>query len=353
MLPFLNEQCGNPHSLHSWGREALDAVEKARERVAALIGAEDPAEIVFTSGATEANNWILRSFHNVAISPFEHSSVYETAKALGHKIMANHGLSVVPDEDADLLSLMKINNEIGTTFQPESLRSAATPVHHVAAAPHRSAHHVKKAPLLHSDITQAAGKVKINASQFDFASLSAHKFYGPKGIGAFYAKNAGFPSPLLFGGEQENGARAGTLNVPAIIGMGKAAELARERVPEDYSATADLRQTVLEGLEWSSSFHVNGGDESSPYILSLSFWGIEGETIVIEMDRLGFAISSGAACSSRSTEPSHVLTALGIEPEWRRGTIRLSFGRFNTADSAHELAKNLSKTVQSLSKLGV
>ncbi len=178
MLPWLGEHCGNPHSLHSWGSEAMHAVERARKQVAQLIGADDPAEIVFTSGATEANNWILRSFSNVAVSPFEHSSIYETAKALGHRIMKNNDFEVIP-EDAELLSLMKVNNEIGAIFFPEKLVGKS---------------------LLHSDITQAVGKIRVQAPSFDFATFSAHKFYGPKGVGALYAKNGHFPSALLLGG---------------------------------------------------------------------------------------------------------------------------------------------------------
>lgn len=332
MLPYFSEHPGNANSLHAWGREAMAGVEKAREQVASLIGAEDPAEIVFTSGATESNNWILRSFPQVAVSPFEHSSAFETAKHLGLKILDNRGTHTELCATADLMSLMKVNNEIGTIFEPEALNVEPAKVH--------------------SDITQAVGKIDLQVANLDFASFSAHKFYGPKGVGALYAKGGNFPAPLLFGGEHEYGMRAGTLNVPGIVGMGAAAEVAVNERDENFVKAKAFREIVLEGLEKTLEYRVNGGPNVSPYILSISFRGVEGETLVIEMDRLGFAISSGAACSSRSTEPSHVLVALRVEPEWLRGTVRISFGRFNTKEAAHDLSINLSRAVKSVTKLG-
>lgn len=328
MLPYFSERWGNASSLHAAGQQARAAVETAREQVASLIGAEDPEEIVFTAGATEANNWILRSNPEALISPFEHSSLFETARALGNDILENEAFEVAIPVGAELVSLMKVNNEIGTIFQPEEIAG----------------------PAVHSDITQAVGKIPVSVSSLDFASFSAHKFYGPKGVGALYARGGLFPTPLIYGGEQEHDNRAGTLNVAGIVGMGAAAELAKQRLQEDYAHGQGVRQAVLENLQVDHC--VNGGMSVSPYILSVSFPGIEGETLVLEMDRLGFAISSGAACSAGSVEPSHVLTALGIEPEWLRGTVRISFGRSNTLEAARELGRELTNTVMQLRNMG-
>jgi cysteine desulfurase len=334
MLPFLDDLVGddvagfgNPHSIHAGGRRALAAVDLARERVANAIGAADPSEIVFTSGATEANNWILSAYDSVAVSPFEHSSVREPAHHLGHGILANSGLQLGSSPSPpDLVSIMKVNNEIGTIFQPSAPEGA----------------------LLHSDATQALGKIPLDVSGLDFASFSGHKVYGPKGVGCLYIRNAQPIEPLLRGGDQENGYRAGTLNVAGIVGMGVAADVAAEALNEGSAKASELRAIVLDELMDLSDWRTNGGEQVSPFILSLSFHGLEGETLVIELDRAGFAISSGAACSARSSEPSYVLRALGVEDAWLRGTIRISFGRFNSKEATEELAKKLKETVRKL-----
>jgi cysteine desulfurase len=333
MLPYLTENFGNAHSLHSAGGAAIAAVERAREQVAEFIGADAPDEILFTSGATESNNWILQAFPEMAISPVEHSSLYEPAKARNHRILENNHLQIIVPEQLSQVSVMKVNNELGTIFQPEKL--------------------AKPGRIVHSDITQALGKVPVSVKSLDFASFSAHKFYGPKGVGALYAKGARFPEPLLEGGDQEFGARAGTLNVAGIVGMGAAAAIAQEEMEQDAQNATDMRNIVLESLNKKLDFQINGGELVSPYVLCVSFYGIEGESMVIELDRQGFAISSGAACSSRSVEPSHVLTALGMETEWLRGTIRISLGRFNTKEAASQLSRALSLTAETINSLKV
>ncbi|MBI1757192.1 MAG: cysteine desulfurase [Fimbriimonas ginsengisoli] len=328
MLPFLGEAFGNANSLHEPGRRARAAVELARERVARLLGAEDPSQIVFVSGATEANNWILNAFPKAAISPFEHSSLFDTARALGRAVLPNEGLKLLgPPWPVDLVSVMAVNNEIGARWDASKHR-------HPGAS-------------LHSDITQAAGKLPVSVAPLDFASLSGHKFHGPKGIGALYSRESP-PPPMLLGGEQEGGFRAGTLNVPAIVGMGAAAQIALDEMDNDLQTAQACRAAVLGALEGCTEMRVNGGESPSPYILSLSFRGVVGETLVIEADQAGFAISSGAACSSRSTEPSHVMTALGIEPDWLKGTVRISFGRYNKESSSSELGLSLRRSVERL-----
>lgn len=319
---------GNPHSLHSAGRAAMAAVENARDQVAGLLGAEDPSQIVFTSGATEGNNWILRSFGEGDVGPFEHSSVREPAERLGFSVLANEDFRVEPAR-TPFASHMLVNNETGTLFDLASIRGSAT--------------------TFHSDVTQALGKLPIPLDGIDIATFSAHKLYGPKGIGAVYLKDPTLPlEPLLLGGAQENGLRAGTLNVPGIVGFGAAAALAQARMEEDFLHAQRLREVLLEEIERVPEHRVIGGGQVSPYILSLSFHGVQGETVVHEVDREGYAISSGAACSSRSTEPSHVLTALRLPDPWLRGTIRISFGRGNTVESTAGLARALTRTVSNL-----
>ena len=331
MLPYLRDGFGNANSLHDWGRRAHDAVERAREQVASAIGAEDPRQILFTSGATEGNNWVLSSFGHGAVSPFEHSSVWETAKYLGFSMLKNEGLRLRPPATKlPFISVMAVNNELGARFEPAAMR------------PH--------AQVLHSDITQAAAKYPVPLEHIDYATFSAHKFYGPKGVGALYMGGEPLP-PMLHGGEHEHGLRAGTLNVAGIVGMGQAAMLARSERNPNSKHVARLRQMMMAQLDGLSDFQVNGGDNPIEHILSLSFLGVEGETLVIEVDAAGYGISSGAACSSRATEPSHVLTALGLAPEWLRGSVRISFGRFNTPEAACGLGLALRKAVNGLRNL--
>jgi cysteine desulfurase len=331
MLPYFSEAFGNANSIHEPGQRAHAAVELARERVAELIGAEDPAQVLFTSGSTEANNWVLRESASSGgwVSPFEHSSVREPARTLGYRELEAEGIELKSPEPGDgLLSMMSVNNETGACWDPRKLFLSGS-------------------IAIHSDITQQVGKLDTDVTGLSYASLSAHKFYGPKGVGALFAA---VPSldPLLYGGEHENGLRAGTLNVPGIVGMGAAAAIAAEEADENRRHVETLRALVLAEVEKINDVQLNSPDGASPYIVSLSFLGVEGETLVVELDRAGFSISSGAACSSRSTDPSHVLTALGLAPEWIRGTVRISFGKYNTEAASSKMAKELRDAVEKL-----
>lgn len=328
MLPFLTEDFGNASSIHSYGAKAMVAVEQARQSVAELIGAEDPAQIVFTSGATEAANWVIGAFASGAFSPFEHSAVREPALRKGFHVLVNEGTSLHPsDRPVELVAAMSVNNEIGARWNARDLRGNAR--------------------YAMSDLTQQVGKLSVDLEGLDFAVMSAHKLYGPKGVGALYFASEP-PTPFQIGGEQEHGYRAGTLNVPGIVGFGTAARIAADEMSENEAKARKLRGIALEALSNLSDWRTNGGDDVSPYILSASFYGIEGETLVVEADGEGFAISAGAACSSRSTEPSHVLSALGVEEAWLRGTVRISFGATNTEDSTHALARTLLRIVEKL-----
>lgn len=331
MLPYLRDDWGNANSIHAWGRSAMGAVERAQEQVAALLGAEDPQQVFFTSGATESNNWVLHLHASAAISPFEHSAMDEPARELGFEVLGNDGLAIEPpDRRYELISVMDVNNEIGARWGVSDLSDYAD--------------------FLHSDITQAVGKLPVNLEPLAYASFSAHKFYGPKGVGGLYVRDAG-PGPFILGGEQQYGARGGTLNVPGIVGMGEAARLATEEWEPNLQHATELRSILLEALGPSEDCQINGGKNVSPYILSLSFRGLEGETLVIEMDQRGYGISSGAACSSHSADPSHVLLALKMPEEWLRGTVRVSFGRLNTKESAQSLGKSLKEAAERLRKM--
>ncbi len=326
MLPWMTEHWGNANSPHQMGVEARQAVEWAREQVALLIGAEDPSEVTFTSGATEANNWVLSAYPDAAISPFEHSSIWEHD---GMKVLGNDGWSLHPPAtQVELVSVMLVNNETGAILEPPPTDA-----------------------LLHRDVTQAAGKLPVSLEGVAFASLSAHKFCGPKGVGALYIRSGLDLPPFMHGGEQEWGRRAGTLNVPGIVGMGRAAELAREEQEEHRIHAERLHAVLVEEIEKCSDARLNTHTSNSPYIASVSFLNLEGETLVVELDGQGFAVSSGAACSTGSTEPSHVLTALDIPSEWLRGTVRISFSPYNTVEAVHQLGQALRTSAESLRSL--
>jgi cysteine desulfurase len=326
MEPYLRDSFGNANSIHSAGREACAAVCKAREQVAALIRADDPSEVVFTSGATEANNWILRDFSTLAISPFEHGSVSAFACSHGATVLKNKGWTL-EGSNAELTSVMRVNNETGAILEMPAARKT------------------------HSDATQAVGKIPIDVRSYDFASMSAHKFYGPKGVGALYIKGAQEMEPLLFGGEQEHGQRSGTLNVPGIVGMGAAAAVAIERKDEDYAQAASLRDYVKGRLGELPGVSFVEHTAQSPFVLSTCFEGLEGESIVVSLDAKGFAVSSGSACSSGKGHTSSVLRALGLPDTLARGAVRISFGRFNTRQAAEALCSEIEAAVGSLRKL--
>lgn len=332
MLPFLTDDFANPHSTHTMGRKAMAAVDLARERISNLIGAEDPSQIIFTSGSTESNLWVLRSHPRAIVSPFEHASVREPARSLAAETLscANYELGTNPAH-YDLVSVMAVNNEVGCVYDVREVGVAAT--------------------LKHSDMTQAIGKIPRTVEGIDFASINAHKIYGPKGIGALFCASGNL-EPMILGGDQESGRRAGTLNVPAIVGFGAAAAIASDERDQDFQLAAECRAQLIEALRPVQDWQLNGAGEVSPFIVSLSFLGVEGETLAIEVDRVGYAISSGAACSARSTEPSHVLMSAGVPTEWARGTVRISFGKNCDQSSVKGLAENLITSVDRVRRLG-
>jgi len=328
MSPFWSEVIGNPSSIHAFGIKSRAAVTEAREKVAELIGADDPSQIVFTSGATEANNWVLSLFDTGQVSPFEHPSVLEPSQRRGYSTAANKRYEICWTDRTGLICCMAVNNETGAHFSRPEVGN----------------------PVL-IDATQAIGKVPFAVGEADFVSFSAHKIYGPKGIGALYIRDPRKVAPFIEGGGQQNGLRSGTLNVPGIVGLGRAAELLADRQNRDIEHYRQLRKTVLGILQGCPSTHINQSESNAPHILSLSFEGIEGETLVLEADARGYAISSGAACSSEKKKPNRTLLALNMPEELIRGSVRISFGRNNTIEAATDLASLVLETVKRLRKM--
>lgn len=344
MLVWMGESFGNASSLHHFGQRARAAVESAREAVAELVDASDPSEVVFTSGATEVNNWVLSCAGKLAVSPFEHSSVREPShRPDACELKAQNWTLDPPSEAFDFLSAQLVNNETGS-FVDASAWHRTDPSEGLGAA------------FIHRDLTQAAGKFSLHDHPYDFGSFAAHKFHGPMGIGVLHMRGAVLSRPFITGGGQEGGLRGGTLNVPGIVGLGAAAKIALDEMEKDLYLALEVRSILVDAIDRIPDTliveRVGQGVVQSPYILCSCFAGLYGEALVIELDNLGYGISSGAACSSGTPEPSHVLRALGLPDELAKGAARFSFGRFNTLNSASELARLLPQVVDRVRSLG-
>jgi cysteine desulfurase len=354
MLPFFRENFGNASSVYKEGRESRKAVELARDRVAKAIGAE-PNEIYFTSSGTESdNNWVLRGIStkkgkHIITSSIEHPAVLETCKDLekkGYEVtylpVDEDGLvspQMVKDairDDTILVSIMFANNEIGT-IQPvaeigQICKNMGVP--------------------FHTDAVQAVGNVPINVKELnmDFLSMSAHKFYGPKGVGALYVRKGLRLANFLTGGHQERGRRASTENVPGIVGLGKAIEIATNDIGSKAAYLRKLRDRAIERIEKEIPYvKLNGHREKRlPGHVNFSFRYIEGESILLMLDLNGVAASSGSACSSGSLDPSHVLLAIGLSHEVAHGSLRLTFGRDNTLEEIDYVVDKLKEIVERL-----
>ena len=361
MKPYLAEEFGNASSIHSWGQQAKAAVEEARESVAQLLGAQ-PGEIVFTSGGTESDNMAIFGAVEAARTPsgtkrvvttaIEHHAVLYAMKALEQRgICVSYvpvGQSGVVDPrdveraltpDTILVSVMHANNELGTIQPIEEIAAIAR----------------NRGISFHTDAVQSVGKISINAKTLGvrLLSLSAHKLYGPKGVGALYVRRGTTLRPLMYGGHHERDRRPGTENVAGIVGLGQAAELALARMQEEALQAAMLRDRLEQGLLRAiDDIHVNGdASRRLPNTSSMSFAGIDGEGFVISLDLRGIACSTGAACSSGSLEPSHVLSAIGKNREEARSTVRFSLGRTNTSQDVDYALEVIPKVVQHLRSL--
>jgi len=364
MIPFLTEKFGNASSIHFFGQEARAAVDRARHQVAALINAR-PAEIVFTSGGTESNNLAIRGFaeanahygKHLITSEIEHSAVKEVCADLekrGFEVtylpVYENGIVRLEDiekavrDDTILISVMTANNEIGTI----------QPVAEIGRLVRQLREDGKKIRF-HTDAVQAAGKIAVDAEEIgcDLLSVSAHKIYAPKGVGALYVRRGVRLHKQNIGGHQERERRGGTENVPYIVAFGKACELAKENLQTDSARLVELRDKFENEVgEKIPDLVFNGSRESRlPNISNISFRFIEGEGLLINLDMQGIAVSTGSACSSGSLEPSPVIRALGRNDELARGAIRFSFGRENTAEDVEYLLEVLPKAVENLRKL--
>jgi len=362
MLPFFREKFGNAASRsHSFGWEAKDAVEKAREQVAALIGA-DSREIIFTSGATEGNNIAIKGVaemygdkgRHIITQPTEHKAVLDPcdwlAQTRGFRV-TRLGVDRVGRIDLDelrdaitdetiLVTIMHGNNEIGT-LQPIAEIGAICK---------------EKGVLFHTDTCQTFGKVPIDVGEMgiDLLTCSAHKIYGPKGVGALYVRRRNPRvrcAPVLHGGGHERGMRSGTLNVPGIVGLGEATELCGKSMEEESARLVGLRERLREGImSQLDMVYLNGDPERrTPSNLNLSFPYVEGESLMMGMK--GIAVSSGSACTSASLEPSYVLRALGLGDDLAHSSIRFSVGRFNTEDEIDYVIEQVVAAVRKLREM--
>ncbi len=356
MRPYLGEHFGNASSIHHHGQDTRAAVERARGSVAALLGCR-PAEIVFTSGGTEADNLaifgMIKPAQHVISSTIEHHAVLNSCKHLEGSgcevtyVPVDGRGQVDPDDvrralrpNTRLITIMMANNETGVLQPVEEIGKVAA----------------EADVYFHTDAVQAAGKVVIDVKRIgcDLLSISGHKMNAPQGVGALYVRKGTSLRPMVHGGSHERSLRAGTENVPGIVALGKAAELAREAIARSDLETVshmrdDLERTILRQVESSG---VNGqGAPRVPNTSSIYFDCIEGEALVIALDLKGLAVSTGAACSSGAIEPSHVLTAMGMPPERARGSLRFSLGKQNTDEDVEFALQLLSPTVRRLRKL--
>ena len=365
MTRSLTENFGNPSSVHGFGQRARGAVDRARREVAALINAK-PNEIIFTSGGTEANNLAIRGIcetsaahgKHIVTSAIEHPSVRGVCNALeqrGWEVtrlpVYKNGIVRVEDvrealrPDTILVTVMLANNEIGTV----------QPIREIGEIVRERRAHGQKHLYLHTDTVQAAGRMSLNVEELgcDLLTMSAHKLYAPKGIGALYARRAVRLVGQNIGGHQERERRAGTENVPGIVGFSEAARLAREELTERIAHDASLRDRFESKVAGEISELVFNGDRTRrlPHLSNISFRYIEGEGLLINLDLQGIAVSTGSACSSGTLEPSPVIRALGVDDEIARGSIRFSFGKDNTEADVDYTVAVLAQAVERLRAL--
>lgn len=350
MLPAMTEVYGNASSIHHFGQTARQRLDQSRRQMAALLGAT-PEEIVFTSGGTEADNLALfgisRSGHAITTT-IEHPAVLVTSAQLGSvtKVPVDSNGIVDPDSirralrsDTKIISVMHANNELGVIQPIEEISKIAA----------------EAGVAMHSDGVQAAGKIAVNVKRLgvDLYSVSGHKFYAPKGVGALYVRKGTQLAPLMYGGHHERDRRAGTENVAGAVGLGAAAQWVLDNGPQEWMHEAALRNRLEQSiLDRIPDAHINGaGAPRTPNTSNLRFDGIDSDALLIALDLKGFAVSSGSACSSGATEPSHVLLAIGLTNEQSRSSVRLSLGRSNTAQQVDLLVEALIECVAHLRKL--
>ena len=358
MKPLFCELYGNPSSMHTFGGRIGHKIRNAREQVAALLGC-DPGEIIFTSGGTESDNAAIRGTlaavpnkHKVITTRVEHPAVLTVCRDL-----ENHGYTVVElavdnkgrldlaeledqiDDDTALVTIMYANNETGVVFPIDRIAELVT----------------NAGVAFHTDAVQVIGKIPLNLSEscIDLLGLSGHKLHAPKGVGALYVRKGTRLSPFMLGGHQEGGRRAGTENVPGIVGLGKACELAANNIEQENQRVKYLRDKLESAiLKNCPSCRLNGDkDNRLPNTTNISFEYIEGEAILLMLDKFGICASSGSACTSGSLEPSHVLRAMGVPFTAAHGSIRFSLSRYNTEKEVDYTIEKMPDIVSQLRKL--
>ncbi len=356
MKPYFLEKYGNASSLHSFGMEAKEALEKSRERVANLIGASVD-EIIFTGGGTESDNLAIKGIAfkagkgHIITSSIEHPAVLETCKFLEKKgfrvtylpvdkygIINPEDVENAIEKDTILITIMHANNEIGTIEPIEEIGKIASE---------------NNIPF-HTDAVQSVGKLPIDVKKInvDLLSISAHKIYGPKGVGALYVKKGTKIDAIIHGGGHERGLRSSTENIPGIVGLAKACSLAGERMEADGKKMKRLRDMLIKGVLEIEESHLNGHPEKRlPNNAHFYFKGIEGESLILMLDDAGIAASTGSACSSKKLMPSHVLLAIGLRPEDAHGSLRLTLGRENSKEEVEYILETLPKIVKKLREI--
>ncbi|MCZ6678654.1 MAG: cysteine desulfurase NifS [Candidatus Poribacteria bacterium] len=359
MLPYMTEHFGNGSSIHSYGREARNAIDTAREQVADLIGAKSPTEIVCTSGGTESDNYAIKGLaelqksrrggNHIVTSAVEHHAVLHTCQYLekrGFEVtylpVDRYGRIRIEElreairDTTILISIMHANNETGTIAPIEEVCEVARE---------------QRIPV-HTDAVQSVGKLSVDVQELGVSllSLSGHKMYGPKGLGALYIRRGTRLENLMHGGSHERNRRAGSENVPGIVGLGKAAELAKKHREANVEHLNQLTAKLRDGLhERLDHIHENGHPEHClPGTLNISFESVEGESLILRLDMEGICVSTGSACTSGSMEPSHVLAALGLPPQLAQGTVRFSLGKNNTAEEIDEVIEKVPKVVEQM-----
>lgn len=365
MMPYLTEQYGNPGGLYKLGRDAHAAVENAREQVARFMGAK-PEQIIFTSGATEANNMVFtitKPFleesgkKSIVTTAIEHQSVLKSVQNLATKsnfdvtyLVPSRTFATLPEnfsqsvsEDTGLVSIMYVNNEIGYANDVRLIGKVCQ----------------RKGVWFHTDCVQAAGCRPLNMEKMgcDFATISAHKIHGPKGVGALFIKDRERFEPMIRGGDhQEFGMRGGTENVAGIVGFGKACELAMERLThQEMSRLEDMKRAFLRGMDAKASelgaspvWYLNGRAHISTKTLSIRVPGVDAESLILMADNAGVCISAGSACNSRENLPSHVLTAIGLNATQARSSFRVSFSYMNTEQEVYEAGRIITECIVTL-----
>ncbi len=362
MKPFFCELYGNPSSMHTFGGQIAAKIRKSRKQVANLLGcdpSEDPAEIIFTSGGTESDNAAINGVLAAAVdkrkiitSRVEHPAVLSVCKQL-----KEHGYTVIElevdkqgrldldkleeqiDDDTALVTIMHANNETGVIFPVEQIAELVK----------------GKGSVFHTDAVQAVGKIPLNLSKsnIDLLSLSGHKLHAPKGVGVLYVRKGTRIKPFMLGGHQEKGRRAGTENIPGIVGLGKACELAAKNIKEENERVKKLRDKLENAILKNCPDSMLNGDKDNrlPNTSNISFEYIEGEAILLMLDKFGICASSGSACTSGSLEPSHVLRAMGVPFTAAHGSIRFSLSRYNTEEEVNYTIEKMPSIVNRLREL--